>query len=108
MRPRLLSSTLVLCVAGLAGCGSFPLDPQDAGGGSSGGGTGGGGSSGGGPGGGGGHEQPDAAPGNPDICGSGAATDGVAGRIAFDSDRDNFNRDIYLVRADGSGLTRLT
>jgi hypothetical protein len=33
----------------------------------------------------------------------------VASRwLAFDSDRGSFNRDIYLVRGDGSGLKRLT
>ncbi|TMQ05874.1 MAG: hypothetical protein E6J90_47785 [Deltaproteobacteria bacterium] len=34
---------------------------------------------------------------------------GIAARwLAFDSDRGSFNRDLYLVRGDGSQLTRLT
>jgi len=33
---------------------------------------------------------------------------GATGRIAFDSDRESFNRDIYVMGVDGSGLTRLT
>src|SRR5688572_24117383 len=45
-----------------------------------------------------------------------AGTNGAAGTvginllgvwIAFDSDRD-FNRDIYIIRLDGTGLTRVT
>lgn len=35
--------------------------------------------------------------------------DGVAQRwLVFDSDRESYNRDLYLVKADGSGLVRLT
>jgi Tol biopolymer transport system component len=30
------------------------------------------------------------------------------GWIVFDSDRDSFKRDIFVIRADGTGLTRLT
>ena len=41
-------------------------------------------------------------------CGAGAATDTAPGWIVFDSDRTDFNRDIYMIRANGSGLTRLT
>ena len=41
-------------------------------------------------------------------CGGGAPTDHTAGWVFFDSDRDNFNRDIYAIRPDGSGLTRVT
>ena len=41
-------------------------------------------------------------------CGQGAATDGAPGWILFDSDRASFNRDIYMINADGSHLTRLT
>jgi Tol biopolymer transport system component len=33
---------------------------------------------------------------------------GGTGRIAFDSDREDFSRDIYTIRVDGSELTRLT
>jgi len=33
---------------------------------------------------------------------------GATGTIAFDSDREDFNRDIYTIRVDGSDLTRLT
>ena len=34
---------------------------------------------------------------------------GLAARwLAFDSDRGTFNRDLYLVRGDGSDVTRLT
>jgi hypothetical protein len=48
------------------------------------------------------------APGAGNACGQGAATDSAPGWILFDSDRDNFNRDVYAIRADGSGLMRLT
>lgn len=41
-------------------------------------------------------------------CGTGAATDTAPGWIVFDSDRTDFNRDIYMIRANGSSLTRLT
>src|SRR4051794_38987232 len=37
-----------------------------------------------------------------------AAAELDADWIAFDSDRDGLNRDIYLMRADGSSLTRVT
>ncbi len=40
-------------------------------------------------------------------CGPATLT-GATGQIAFDSDRQDFNRDIYTMNADGSGLTRLT
>jgi Tol biopolymer transport system component len=42
------------------------------------------------------------------VCGSGLGTDNTPGSIFFDSDLANFNRDIYVVRPDGSGLTRVT
>ncbi|HET6281763.1 MAG TPA: hypothetical protein VFH73_12375 [Polyangia bacterium] len=41
-------------------------------------------------------------------CGTDAKTDSAPGWIVFDSDRANFNRDIYMIRANGSSLTRLT
>jgi len=41
-------------------------------------------------------------------CGSALPELGATGTIAFDSDREDFNRDIYTVRVDGSALTRLT
>jgi len=37
-----------------------------------------------------------------------AAVPGVTGQIAFSSDRDDSRGEIYLINADGSGLTRLT
>jgi TolB protein len=40
-------------------------------------------------------------------CGAGLPS-GATGTIAFDSDRENFNRDIYTIGVDGSGLTRVT
>ena len=49
---------------------------------------------------------PDARPWTPD---PGGGPGDLAQRwLAFDSDRGSFNRDIYLVRGDGSGLRRLT
>jgi WD40-like Beta Propeller Repeat/Pacifastin inhibitor (LCMII) len=42
------------------------------------------------------------------ICGSGPSTDNTPGSIFFDSDQANFNRDIYMIRPNGTGLTRLT
>jgi dipeptidyl aminopeptidase/acylaminoacyl peptidase len=46
------------------------------------------------------------------VCGNGMPMTGTSaaasGRIVFDSDRANFNRDIYMINADGSNLTRLT
>jgi Tol biopolymer transport system component len=41
-------------------------------------------------------------------CGPDLLTSGATGKIAFDSDRTDFNRDIYIMAVDGSGLTRLT
>ncbi len=45
---------------------------------------------------------------NPAACGPDLLVSGAAGKIAFDSDRQDFNRDIYTMNVDGSGLTRLT
>ena len=42
------------------------------------------------------------------LCGSGPAIEGAAGHVVFDSDRASFNRDIYMINTDGTGLTRLT
>jgi len=41
-------------------------------------------------------------------CGPAPLMSGASGKIAFDSDRQDFNRDIYTINLDGSGLTRLT
>jgi Tol biopolymer transport system component len=41
-------------------------------------------------------------------CGPELLMSGASGKIAFDSDRQDFNRDLYVVNVDGSGLTRLT
>ncbi|HEY7375388.1 MAG TPA: hypothetical protein VIF57_24735, partial [Polyangia bacterium] len=48
--------------------------------------------------------------GSPELaaCGGSLLALGATGKIAFDSDRDNFNVDIYTMRVDGSELTRLT
>lgn len=50
---------------------------------------------------------PDAGSTTPD-AGSAVPADLAARWLAFDSDRGSFNRDIYLVRGDGSQVTRLT
>jgi Tol biopolymer transport system component len=47
-------------------------------------------------------------PQNIPACGSSLPAIGATGTIAFDSDRETFNRDIYTIRVDGSALTRLT
>ena len=41
-------------------------------------------------------------------CGPSVLMLGGSGKIAFDSDRDDFNHDIYTIGVDGSELTRLT
>jgi len=41
-------------------------------------------------------------------CGPSLVTSGATGKIAFDSDRTDSNRDLYTVALDGSLLTRLT
>ena len=41
-------------------------------------------------------------------CGPSLLMEGATGTIAFDSDRTDFNRDLYTVAVDGSALTRLT
>ena len=41
-------------------------------------------------------------------CGPSLLMSGATGRIAFDSDRSDFNRDLYTIAVDGSALTRLT
>ena len=84
---------------GLPGTGGARGGAGGAGGATSGGSGGGGGSAGG--------RAPVGGQGLP-VCGSGVSTDATAGWIFFDSDQANFNRDIYRVRPDGSGLARVT
>jgi dipeptidyl aminopeptidase/acylaminoacyl peptidase len=41
-------------------------------------------------------------------CGPSLLMSGATGTIAFDSDQNDFNRDLYTIAVDGSALTRLT
>jgi Tol biopolymer transport system component len=51
---------------------------------------------------------PDAGPGDADVAPTSCAPERDDSWIAFDSDRAEFNRDIYIIHPDRSGLTRLT
>lgn len=44
----------------------------------------------------------------PTTCGSAFLGTDVMNWIVFDSDRENFNRDVFMVRANGTEITRLT
>jgi Tol biopolymer transport system component len=90
---------------GLVGCDSQMLDPAGQRGAIDGGITtsGAGGASSGGAGAAGSAGSPGVA-----ACGASLLMSGVTGTIAFDSDRNDFNRDLYTIAVDGSALTRLT
>jgi Tol biopolymer transport system component len=109
----LLSATVFSLAAVLGGCGDRSLDPSGQAG--TGGGimTGGAGSAE--VGGTTGQAGSTGAAGDAGIAGAGVSAcgpallmNGATGKIAFDTDRDDFNRNIYMMNVDGSGLTRLT
>ena len=105
-RTRIAGATgaaMVLAAALVGGCVDPSLTPSGQGGSVGGGVAGGTVGRAGGPGG---------NPGTPgpavSACGPALLMSGASGKIAFDSDRQDFNRDIYTMNVDGSGLTRLT
>jgi hypothetical protein len=51
---------------------------------------------------------PDAGPGGPTACDVVLNLINREGWVAFDSDRDDYNRNLYMVHPDGSGLIQLT
>ena len=104
IRWSLLASMVVACGT------HPPIDVDDAGPttGSGGNGATGGSSSTGGSGGRGGASDDAGPPGTQTSCASNIGTLGAASWIAFDSDRDNFHRNLYLMHPDGSELTQLT
>jgi dipeptidyl aminopeptidase/acylaminoacyl peptidase len=93
-----LMGAVVAAVVSMAGCSGGALDPMGRGG------SGGDGITTGGAGG------TTGEAGSPAIsaCGPSLLMSGASGNMAFDSDLQDFNRDIYMMGVDGSALTRLT